>query len=63
MNSISILTTGAEHSNSIVTLEKELAITQKALEKAEKSASELLRERDTLHKELKRTESTSISFR
>lgn len=53
---------GAERSHSIVTLEKELGITRKALEKAEKSTSEILRERDTIHKELKRTESTFISF-
>lgn len=45
------------NSNSIVMLEKQHENNQKALEKIQKSCDELLRERDAIHKELKKTES------
>lgn len=48
------------NSNAIVTFEKELDIRKKAVEKAEKSSNELLHERDAIHKDLKKVESTSL---
>lgn len=41
-------------------LEKEHGLSVKALEKMEKTSNELLRERDTIHKELKKTESMAF---
>lgn len=38
-------------------LEKQHEVSQKAFDKIQKSSDELLRERDAIHKELKKTES------
>lgn len=38
-------------------LEKQREVGQKSIDKAQKSCDELLRERDAIHKELKKTES------
>lgn len=48
--------------NSIVMLEKQHEINQKAFDKIKKTADELLRERDAIHKELKKTESMFLSI-
>lgn len=45
------------YSNSIVMLEKQHEVNQKAFDKVQKTCDELLRERDAIHKELKKTES------
>lgn len=45
------------NSNAIVILEKQHEINQKAFDKIQKSCDELLRERDAIHKELKKAES------
>lgn len=42
-------------------LEKHNEINQKAFDKIQKTADELLRERDAIHKELKKTESMYFS--
>lgn len=51
---------GTHDSNSIVMLEKQHEINQKAFDKIQKSSDDLLRERDTIHKELKRMESMCV---
>lgn len=43
-------------------LEKKHATSQKVLEKVEKSSNELLRERDAIQMELKKTESMFFTF-
>lgn len=42
-------------------LEKQHEINQKAFDKIQKLSDELLRERDAIHKELKKTESKSFA--
>lgn len=48
------------NSNAIVMLEKQHEINQKAFDKIQKASDELLRERDAIHKELKKTESMCL---
>lgn len=44
-------------------LEKQHEINQKAFDKIQKSSDELVRERDAIHKELKKTESMKFHLR
>lgn len=43
-------------------LEKQREVGQKAIDKVQKACDELLRERDAIHKELKKTESMLFLF-
>lgn len=43
-------------------LEKQREVGQKAIDKVQKTCDELLRERDAIHKELKKTESMLFLF-
>lgn len=43
-------------------LEKQREVGQKATDKVQKACDELLRERDAIHKELKKTESMLLFF-